>query len=58
MRGLSRGDASRRPSIIEPAIHAVAPSMRVVVTSGFQVPDGRLGDHAEQRRSLSVRRSA
>ena len=27
-------------AIIEPAIHAVAPQMRVIVTSGFQVPEG------------------
>jgi Fe-S cluster biogenesis protein NfuA len=27
-------------SIIEPAIHAIAPMMRVVVTSGFQIPSG------------------
>ena len=27
-------------SIIEPAIHAVAPQVRVTVTSGFHVPDG------------------
>ena len=27
-------------AIIEPAIHAVAPHMRVIVTSGFQVPAG------------------
>lgn len=27
-------------AIIEPAIHAVAPGIRVVVTSGFQVPTG------------------
>src|SRR5690242_8725297 len=27
-------------AIIEPAIRAVAPAMRVVVTSGFQVPAG------------------
>jgi Fe-S cluster biogenesis protein NfuA len=27
-------------SIIEPAIHAVAPGIRVIVTSGFQVPPG------------------
>ena len=27
-------------AIIEPAIHAVAPLIRVVVTSGFHVPDG------------------
>ena len=27
-------------SIIEPAIHSVAPLMRVVVTAGFQVPEG------------------
>jgi Fe-S cluster biogenesis protein NfuA len=27
-------------AIIEPAIRAVAPSIRVVVTSGFQVPPG------------------
>ena len=27
-------------AIIEPAIHAVAPLMRVVVTSGFHVPEG------------------
>lgn len=27
-------------SIIEPAIHAVAPGVRVVVTSGFQIPPG------------------
>jgi len=27
-------------SIIEPAIHAVAPLMRVVVTSGYRVPTG------------------
>jgi len=26
--------------IIEPAIHAVAPLVRVVVTAGFQVPEG------------------
>jgi Fe-S cluster biogenesis protein NfuA len=27
-------------SIIEPAIRAIAPAIRVVVTSGFQVPAG------------------
>jgi Fe-S cluster biogenesis protein NfuA len=27
-------------AIIEPAIHAVAPLMRVVVTAGFQIPEG------------------
>jgi Fe-S cluster biogenesis protein NfuA len=27
-------------AIIEPAIRAVAPSIRVVVTSGFQIPEG------------------
>jgi Fe-S cluster biogenesis protein NfuA len=27
-------------AVIEPAIHAVAPLMRVVVTAGFQIPDG------------------
>ncbi len=27
-------------AIIEPAIHAVAPSIRVIVTSGFHVPEG------------------
>ena len=27
-------------SIIEPALRAVAPTIRVVVTSGFQVPEG------------------
>jgi Fe-S cluster biogenesis protein NfuA len=27
-------------SIIEPAIHAVAPGIRVVVSSGFQIPPG------------------
>jgi Fe-S cluster biogenesis protein NfuA len=27
-------------AIIEPAIRAVAPTMRVVVTSGFQIPAG------------------
>jgi Fe-S cluster biogenesis protein NfuA len=27
-------------AIIEPAIHAIAPMIRVVVTSGFHVPDG------------------
>jgi Fe-S cluster biogenesis protein NfuA len=27
-------------SIIEPAIHSVAPAVRVLVTSGFHVPDG------------------
>ena len=27
-------------SIIEPAIHSVAPLMRVVVTSGYKVPAG------------------
>jgi len=27
-------------TIIEPAIHALAPLMRVVVTSGFQIPSG------------------
>jgi Fe-S cluster biogenesis protein NfuA len=27
-------------SIIEPAIHAVAPLVRVTVTSGFHVPEG------------------
>ena len=26
--------------VIEPAVHAVAPSARVVVTSGIRVPDG------------------
>jgi len=26
--------------IIEPAVHAIAPSARVVVTSGMKVPDG------------------
>jgi Fe-S cluster biogenesis protein NfuA len=26
--------------VIEPAIHAVAPSARVIVTSGVKVPDG------------------
>jgi Fe-S cluster biogenesis protein NfuA len=27
-------------TIIEPAIRAVAPAMRVIVTSGFQIPPG------------------
>jgi Fe-S cluster biogenesis protein NfuA len=27
-------------AIIEPAIRAVAPAIRVVVTSGFQIPEG------------------
>jgi Fe-S cluster biogenesis protein NfuA len=27
-------------SIIEPAIHAIAPEVRVTVTSGFQIPEG------------------
>ncbi|HEY3592683.1 MAG TPA: NifU family protein, partial [Polyangiaceae bacterium] len=27
-------------SIIEPAIHSVAPGVRVVVTSGYQIPPG------------------
>lgn len=27
-------------TVIEPAIRAVAPTMRVIVTSGFQVPEG------------------
>jgi Fe-S cluster biogenesis protein NfuA len=27
-------------AIIEPAIRAIAPNIRVVVTSGFQVPEG------------------
>ncbi|WP_235880214.1 NifU family protein [Polyangium aurulentum] len=27
-------------SVIEPAVHAVAPSARVVVTSGIRIPDG------------------
>jgi Fe-S cluster biogenesis protein NfuA len=27
-------------SVIEPAVHAVAPSARVVVTSGIRVPEG------------------
>jgi len=27
-------------AIIEPAIHAVAPLIRVIVTAGFQVPEG------------------
>ena len=27
-------------AIIEPAIHAIAPFMRVVVTAGFQIPEG------------------
>jgi Fe-S cluster biogenesis protein NfuA len=27
-------------AIIEPAIHAVAPTLRVIVTSGFQIPPG------------------
>jgi Fe-S cluster biogenesis protein NfuA len=27
-------------AIIEPAIHAVAPSARVIVTSGANIPDG------------------
>ena len=26
--------------VIEPAVHAVAPSARVIVTSGVKVPDG------------------
>jgi Fe-S cluster biogenesis protein NfuA len=27
-------------SVIEPAVHAIAPSARVVVTSGVRVPEG------------------
>jgi Fe-S cluster biogenesis protein NfuA len=27
-------------SVIEPAIHAVAPTVRVTVTAGIQIPDG------------------
>jgi Fe-S cluster biogenesis protein NfuA len=27
-------------AIIEPALRAVAPAIRVIVTSGFQLPDG------------------
>jgi Fe-S cluster biogenesis protein NfuA len=27
-------------SIIEPAVHAVAPSTKVTVTSGFRIPEG------------------
>jgi len=27
-------------AVIEPAIHSVAPSLRVIVTSGFQIPAG------------------
>jgi len=34
------GASLTQKTIIEPAIHALAPLMRVVVTSGFQVPAG------------------
>jgi Fe-S cluster biogenesis protein NfuA len=27
-------------SVIEPAVHAIAPSARVIVTTGIRVPDG------------------
>jgi Fe-S cluster biogenesis protein NfuA len=27
-------------SIIEPAVHAVAPSIRITITSGFRIPEG------------------
>jgi Fe-S cluster biogenesis protein NfuA len=29
-------------AVIEPAIHAVAPTLRVIVTSGFHIPEGAL----------------
>ena len=34
------GKPSTKRAIIEPAIHAVAPSARLVVTSGAAVPEG------------------
>ena len=34
------GSSLTSASIIEPAIHAVVPGIRVVVTSGFQLPPG------------------
>lgn len=34
------GAALTSTSIIEPAVHAIAPLMRVVITSGFQIPPG------------------
>jgi Fe-S cluster biogenesis protein NfuA len=34
------GSSLTSTSIIEPAIHAVAPGVRVIVTSGFHVPPG------------------
>ena len=34
------GTSLTSSTIIEPAIRAVAPAMRVVVTSGFQIPAG------------------
>jgi Fe-S cluster biogenesis protein NfuA len=34
------GSSLTSASIIEPAIHAVVPGIRVVITSGYQVPAG------------------
>jgi Fe-S cluster biogenesis protein NfuA len=45
------GSSLTSTSIIEPAIHAVAPGVRVIVTSGFHVPAGAsaVGGTAEAR---------
>ena len=34
------GSAFTAASIIEPAVHAVAPQVQVTVTAGFRIPDG------------------
>jgi Fe-S cluster biogenesis protein NfuA len=34
------GSSLTSTSIIEPALHAVAPGIRVVITAGFQIPAG------------------